>query len=86
MSKIVCHKTSPRPLYKSEKKLELLVAKDKSDEWTDAFKEIGVYQDVKGSTLSLNSKSEEVRCPTHIGTARRLAPSSNVSYLSVKKV
>ncbi len=36
-----------RSLYKNEKKLELLVQKEKADDWTDAFKEIGVYQDVR---------------------------------------
>lgn len=53
-----------RPLYKNEKKLELMVAKDKSDDWTDAFKEIGVFQDFRSSTVSLNSlakQQEEVR-------------------------
>jgi hypothetical protein len=49
-----------RSLYKNEKKLELLVQKEKADDWTDAFKEIGVYQDVRGSTLSLVSRNDEV--------------------------
>ncbi len=37
-------KMSTRPLYKNEKKFEIVVSKDKADDWTDAFKDIGVYQ------------------------------------------
>ncbi len=41
-----------RHLYKNEKRLEMLATPDLEEGWTNAFKEIGVFQEVKGSIHS----------------------------------
>ncbi len=53
-SRIFTH-TFKRSLYKSEKRLEILALPEIEDDWTDAFKDLGIFQDVKGSIASFGA-------------------------------
>jgi len=47
-----------RPVYKGEKQLELFSSKEDTDEWIQAFKAAGIFNDLKGSLQNLHATPE----------------------------
>ena len=53
--KYYIHRSDGQTLHKNEKHLELMAEKGEEDYWTEAFNEIGIYQDMSSSAMSFMS-------------------------------
>ena len=52
----ILQRVDNRPIYKGEKQLELFSSKEDTDEWIQAFKSAGIFNDLKGSMQNLHAK------------------------------